>query len=337
LTEVVRDFEPGRDEGPVEALWSRVFGTPRGGQTAGWLFRPGPAGGSPRTVAEIDGRIVAHAGGAALRFRLGGEDVRGAYSVGAMTDPDFQGRRLHYRVASALYERLEREGFAFVAGFSNAKSFRLFTGPLHRTPIQPFPWAVRPVWPGTLLTNFTNRSRGDSSISSTTSLVEPGDPRLDAVWKRASENIEVGAVRDAAFSLWRYGSRPESGYRLLLAERAGEPAGWLSYRPMTLRGVRAGFLLDFVLAPGEEAAGRALLREAAQLARADRALLLSTLLPGGGPGRDALRAAGFLRIPERLHPQLIRFSTRGLGRFAGCTLLANPRAWHLSWADTDVV
>ena len=66
-------------------------------------------------------------------------------------------------------------------------------------------------------------------------------------------------------------------------------------------------------------------------------MLLSALLPGHGPSRDALRRAAFLRIPEPLHPQLIRFSVRGLGRWAGSTLLTDPRAWQLSWGDTDVV
>ncbi len=101
--------------------------------------------------------------------------------------------------------------------------------------------------------------------------------------------------------------------------------------------VRADFVLDFVLLPGEAEAGAALLREAGKLARADGALLLSALLPGAGPTRTALRRAGFIRIPERLHPQLIRFSVRGLGRWQGCRPLVDPRAWHLSWADTDVV
>ena len=58
---------------------------------------------------------------------LGDEEVRGGYSIGAMTDPAMRGRRLFYRLGSALYERLEDDGFAFVAGFSNAADL-LLTG-----------------------------------------------------------------------------------------------------------------------------------------------------------------------------------------------------------------
>jgi hypothetical protein len=38
-----------------------------------------------------------------------------------------------------------------------------------------------------------------------------------------------------------------------------------------------------------------------------------------------------------LHPQVIRFSVRGLGRFAGHPALGDARDWWLSWSDTDVV
>ena len=348
MGEVIRDFQAGSDEAAVAALWTRAFGAPRGGQTIDWLFRPGPAGVSPRSVAVVGDRIVAHAGGVAVRARVGSEEVLGAYSVGAMTDPAYQGRGLFFKVGLHLYARLEREGFAFVAGFSNAKSHRLMTGPLKRRPVRPFPWAVRVLRPFHLLRSLVvpgtadarapqawaaGASHGGVEVAS----VEPGDPRLDAVWKRAAASVKVGCVRDAAFARWRYGTRPDAGYRVLLAVRAGEPCGYLVYRAMRLRGIEAGFLLDFVLPPDAAPAGAALLGAAAELARTTGAALLSALLPGSGPARDALRSAGFLRIPERLHPQLIRFSVRGLGRHAGTTLLTDPKAWHLSWADTDVV
>lgn len=345
MTETIRDFRPGYDDAGVEDLWRRVFGEARGGQTVAWLFRPGPAGEAPRSVVEFEGRVVAHAGAAPIRFRLGGEDVRGAYSVGAMTDPAFRGRGLWARMGQHLYARLEREGFAFVAGFSNQNSHRLMTGPLGRTPLRPFPWCVRIVSPLALARSLAGRpaARCEAQVCEVEESgvrlveIEPGDPRLDGLWKRAADAAPVGCVRDAAFSAWRYGSRADAGYRLLLAERAGEPAAFAAYRSLALRGIRAGFVLDLLVAPGEPAAGALLVRTLARLARREGAGIVNALLPGAGLSRDALRRAGFLRVPEPLHPQLIRFSVRGFGRFAASPLLTNPHAWHLGWADTDVV
>lgn len=348
----IRDFRPESDASALQDLFLRVFGHPRGGQTLEWLFRPGPAGASPRAVAECEGRIVAHAGATALRFRVGDEVVRGGYSVAAMTDPAQRGQRLFFRVGEYLYRRMEEQGFAFVAGFSNNNSFRLMTGPLQRTAVRPFPWCVRPIAPWVIaraaLRSGEAVPRADDATFArclasaardgvTVESCEASDPRLDVVWDRAAPRVAVGAVRDEAFAAWRFGTRPDAGYRIALALRAGRPAGWIAYRRLELRGIPAGFVVDFVLAAGEDAAGRTLLRAAAGLARAEGAALLSALLPGSGPARRALRRAGFLRVPEALHPQVIRFSVRGLGRWAERTDLVEPAAWHLAWSDTDVV
>jgi hypothetical protein len=352
---VIRDFDPGTDTAALEDLWMRVFGTPRGGQSLAWLFRPGPAGDSPRSVAEQDGRIVAHAGAMAMRFQCGGETiVRGGYSVAAMTDPACRGQRLFFRVGEHLYRRMTEHGFAFVAGFSNANSFRLMTGPLQRTAIRPFPWCVRPLSPFALARGVLGRAgapatadadavvralraaeRGDVALA----VLDPaaGDARLDAIWSRVAPGVGVGAVRDAAFVRWRYATRPDAGYRLVVASRAGRAAGWFAHRSLALRGIPAGFVVDFVLAPDEAEAGATLLRAAAGLARAEGAALLSALRPGSGPARRALGRAGFVPVPEALHPQVIRFSVRGLGAHAQRTDWLQPRAWTLGWSDTDVV
>jgi hypothetical protein len=269
-----------------------------------------------------------------------------------MTDPAFRGQRLFYRVGEHLYRRMDELGFAFVAGFSNQNSFRLMTGPLRRTPVRPFPWCVRPLAPIALVRTLLGRGAApaplddDAAAQAVARVAEPGvgvslcaprDARLDAIWARAAEAVAVGAVRDAAFTAWRYGTRPDARYRLLLAEESGWPAGWLAYRGMSLRGIPAGFVVDLVLAPDADRAGRALLRAAAELARAEGAALLSALRPGAGPAHRALRRAGFLRVPEPVHPQLIRFSVRGLGASAERADLLRARDWVLAWSDTDVV
>lgn len=349
LSELVRDFRPGQDDRAVADLWQRCFGEAAGGQTTDWLFRTGAAGPCPRTVVESEGRIVAHAGVSTRLFRVGGEQVRGGYSVAAMTDPSMQRRGLFLSTAEALYERLEREGFAFVAGFSNAQSQRIMTGPLERTAIRPFPWCIRVLDPLSIARSLLRRrERPEPSRESSPVRVQRAsgvevktlaldDPLLDALWRRCAPEARVSCVRDAAFARSRFATRPEAGYRAWLALRAGEPAAWGVTRELSLRGLRALFLVDWLTAPGEVASGRELVAEMENQVRATGVELISALMPGSGASREALRAAGFHRVPERLHPQLIRFSVRGFGRFSDCRELMNASAWHLSWADTDVV
>jgi hypothetical protein len=149
--------------------------------------------------------------------------------------------------------------------------------------------------------------------------------------------VRLGCVRDREFTHWRYATRADAGYLLVLAERAGAPTAFAAYRMLTVRGVRAGFLLEFMVAPGETASGQMLLRALASWARDHGAAILSVLLPGSGPTRASLREEGFHRIPEVLHPKLIRFSVRGLGAYSGHPLLTDSGAWFMSWGDTDIV
>jgi GNAT superfamily N-acetyltransferase len=346
MSEILRDFRPGEDEAAVALLWNRCFGTAAGGQGVEWIFRSGPAGDCPRTVAEVDGRIVAHAGVASMRFRVGDEEVRGGYSVGAMTDPEMRARGLFTRVGRALYERMEREGYAFVAGFSNARSHRLMTGPLGRTAVRPFPWCVRLLRPVAVVRALLGRARArppevePSPLASGAIEISPcaaDDLRLDGLWSRCAPELRMGGVRDAAFAGWRFGTRSDANYRALLAHRGGEASAWAVYRTLELRGLRAGFVVDLLAAPGEGVAARALLGALEEMARREGAELLSALLPGSGTAREALRRSGYWRVPEALHPQIIRFSVRGLGRWAGRSELVDPRGWYLSWSDTDVV
>jgi GNAT superfamily N-acetyltransferase len=327
----------GADESEAEALWDRVFGRPRGGQSLAWLFREGPAGPPVRAVAELDGRIVAHAGVTPLRFVLDGEVVRGGYSVGAMTAPEARGRGLFFALGRELYAELEARGFAFVAGFSNAQSERLMTGPLGRTPIRPFPWCVRPLLPGAALLRENARAAPEDAAPRGVRACAPANPAFDPLWETLALRVRVGAVRDAAFAAWRFEGRPDAGYVAWCAEGPSGTTGLLVLRMLRLRGARFGFVVELLVDPAAPRAGPDLLRAAARYTRATGGLALSALLPGEGPVRAALRRAGFVRVPEALHPQVIRFSARGFGRYAGSATLVDPSAWLLSWADTDVV
>ena len=346
MTESLRDFIPGQDEAAVANLWRQSFGDTVGGQSLEWMFREGAAGPSPRSVSEVDGKIVAHAGATALRFRLGSEEVSGGYSVGAMTDPAYRGKGVYARLGAHLYERLEREGFAFVAGFSNAESHRLMVGPLGRTGLRPFPWCIRLLRPVGLVKGVLGGEGADPTPLEVSAVQSKGlsvvscgldEERIGPLWNRVATSVRVGAVRDRGFNASRFGTRPEAGYRALAVEKDGQLAAWAVHRTISIRRQCATFVVDLQVAPGEGESGQALLDTLARAARKQGATLLSALLPGEGAAREALRDSGFWQIPERLHPQLIRFSVRGLGRYRDSAVLKDWGAWQLSWADTDVV
>jgi GNAT superfamily N-acetyltransferase len=87
-----------------------------------WLYRHNPEGGVVGMDAWAGDRLAAHYVTIPTRARVQGVEVRGLLSLNTATDPDFQGKGLFTRLASATYEAAAAQGFQFVTGFANANS-----------------------------------------------------------------------------------------------------------------------------------------------------------------------------------------------------------------------
>ncbi len=329
-------YQPERDREQVEQLWLRVFGRAKGGQTPEWLFRPAPMCAAPRVVIRDDNQVIAHAGAMPVRLLAGDQQLLAGWSVGAMTDPSWRGQGLFVRAGQALYQYMDEQGFDLVGGFSNAQSASLHVGPLQRTPVRPFPWCAKPLLPRhlglrSLGTNWPLR------LGVEISAVAPGDPRIDLIWQNREKGKGITAVRDAAWTLWRYQGRPDADYRLAVASVAGVPAAWIAVRALQVAKVPGFFIVDLQCTASGMAAATQLLKSAEQMAASAGCVLASALLPGWGSLRSVLLRRAYVPVPERLHPQKIMLSVRALDAKVPWGDLGNPRQWWLAWSDTDVV
>jgi hypothetical protein len=329
-------YQPERDREQVEQLWLRIFGRAKGGQTLEWLFRPGPMGEAPRIVIRDDNQVIAHAGAMPVRWLVGEQPLLAGWSVGAMTDPERRGQGLFVRAGQALYQHMTEQGFDLVGGFSNAQSARLHVGALARMAVRPFPWCAKLLLPRHLGLRPLARdwpARPGVEIYA----VAPGDARLESIWQNRAKGTGITAVRDAAWTRWRYEGRADADYRLAVASVAGVPAAWIAVRALQVAKVPALFVVDLQCTATGAAAAMQLLKSAEQLASLAGCVLASALLPGWGPLRSVLLRRAYVPVPERLHPQKILLSVRVLDTRVPLVDLGNPRLWWLAWSDTDVV
>lgn len=326
-----------RDQDEVRALWHRVFGIAAGGQTPQWLFRPNPAADPPRVVVRQGDRVVAHAGAVPVRMVASDRQLLAGWSVGAMTDPACRGQGLFVGAARALYSHMADLGFDLVGGFSNANSARLHTEQLGRTAVRPFPWAVRLVLPRTTRQQPL-RAVWPTGGRYAVAPIDPGDPRIDQVWAAREPDPQIQCVRDAAWSSWRYGERPQADYRLAVAcDSDGKACAWIAVRALRVAHVPALFVLDLQCAQGHVDAAIALVRAANELAASAGCAAVSVLLPAAGALRSTLIRNGFIPVPEPLHPKKILLSVRQLNGAPLPADLHNAGSWSLAWSDTDVV
>lgn len=351
---IVRPSRPG-DESQLAALFTAVFGQPLTEAQWRWKLCTQPAPAPNSWVAEAGERIVGHYGGMPMRYRLGGREVLAMHGCNAMTAADFRRQGILTAVHGRANEVWKQAGIPFQTGlhYGGWGSRREFLGwvPLFKLvwvnhPLRPFRRAARrlgaPSGPlrfaDALWRRLWNRrlamDSGDPRAASVTIReVAAAGPAFDALWAAAGPGYENVAVRDRAWVAWRYLAAPGYGYRVLLAERGGAPAGYLVYRvEHTAASSPTGWIADLFAVPAATTVRRALLRRALDGLHAAGAESAVALVPAGALLHHELRRAGFLFGRATYDFSIVPFDPA-----LPLDTLRDPARWFLTGADFDVV
>lgn len=301
----LRPFVDG-DEALILGLFERSFGKPMSIEYWRWRFRDNPID-APMIQLAWDGDVLAaHYAVSPVRMAIDGEPRLAALSMTTMTDPDYRGRGLFVQLASALYERLERRGYACVWGFPNAQSHRGFVRDLRWQNVHEIPMLRLEV--------AGSKQTGAEKIEE---LTQPA-PMLDAVWDRCRKLRPILVWRDAQHLAWRYLQHPSNQYRILATD-----SGYVVFK-------RYGDEVDLVdvLVVDEDAQ------------------VLSTLVRGVLAAIDDVHAINVwmpLDSPHHLELERVGFAATGPTTYLGMRPFAatrfdmtDVRNWHYGMGDSDV-
>ena len=224
MTVDIRPYRPG-DEEAIIALFAEAHpGREMTPAEWHWRFQANPAGPGCIMLGWDGPRLVSHYATMSRMILWGGVPNRTEQSVVTMTAPTHRGQRLFQRLGEATYRALEADGVCAVWGFPNAM--------IHRMRVRDLGWRDIGVVP------FLRRSI-ESLVAGTEPLngvfeIEPDDARVDALWRRCVDKMDVAAVSDGEYCRWRFaGPRGEAYCFLALpaADGALEAlAVWKSYR-----------------------------------------------------------------------------------------------------------
>jgi hypothetical protein len=344
----IRGYCPG-DERALVALFARVFG--RTIDEAHWRWKlkqlPTPVE-NVWLALDGDSPIFQYAA-IPTRFRLPAGEATAMVSVDTMTAPEWRRRGLLGSVGRVVYDAWRDAGIPFVLGLPNER-WGSRAGALGWQPLFLLEWLVRPLRPEVLLARRLRlpglgrlswagaawnglcrlSARRDPAVR--LRKIERAGPEFDQLWRRCEAEIPVSVVRDSAWVNWRYLDAPQFDYRVLLAERAGRPSGYVAFRAQTHPGGVAGVIADLFAAEDDEASRDALLGEALGLLYAAGAASASILAIPEMPLHQALRKQGFLRGRGAFGVQLVP-----LAPDLPFDVLCEPRNWRLAGGDFDVV
>jgi Acetyltransferase (GNAT) domain len=344
----IRAFRPG-DERALVALFERVFGRAIDERHYRWKLRQPP---SPveNVWLAMDGETpIFHYAGIPTRYRLPSSEVTAMVSVDTMTAPEFQRRGLLSVVGRQVYDTWRAAGVPFVIGLPNER-WGSRAGALGWEPLFQLQWLARPLRPEAILARRLRlpllarltpagavwnafwhlRLRRDPAVR--VRPVERAGPEFDQLWQRCAADAAASVVRDSAWVQWRYLDAATYDYRVLLAERDGQPAGYAAYRVESHAKGTAGFVAEIFAAQADTSARRTLIAEtiaALRTAGADNAVTLA--VPGSSLERD-LRDGGFLYSRGAFSVQIVPLDPN-----LPLDLLRDPRNWSMAGGDFDVI
>ena len=275
--------------------------------------------------------------------KIGDETALAVQSLDTLTDSRYRGRGLFVTLAKNLYERLARDGVAFVYGFPNENSAHGFFQRLEWQSLDPLPWCFRPLRASYLL----RRLRFPEAIASACERIPVPLPRarlklrevrdfdssFDSLWQRFSANTPIALRRDASYLRWRL-HRPGVSYRAWSLDGPEGTRGFVATRLVTSERVTAGYVMELIHEPGDTALGVALLAHAMREMAAAGAEVALACNFSHSPNHSAFRRVGFLPLPWRLRTEKIYFGVRPLASKQQ-SLLFDRANWYLSCCDFD--
>jgi hypothetical protein len=300
-----------------------------------------PPDGPPVALIRNGGEIIGLVAGFRLRMWMGGIECVGEGRGTWVVHPKYRGRNLwRPLIASASsapiqigWSRLPPRVQRGIDWFSN--------------PVRPL---IRVLDGGAFLAEVVFRRHLASTGARTTATVRSPfdaphapsqcavirldgfDDRADALWERARRNNCAMIIRDHRYLNWRFCERPDTTYRLYGIERGSELEGFLVARATTFRGMRWGYLVDFLAPLNSSNVLSTLIGQAISELHQQGVVAVSCYTTDKA-ARAALFRNSFFPVPQRKPIRFVHFlegSRTHLAKFA------KLKKWYLTMGDGDL-
>ena len=281
------------------------------------------------------------------RFVVDGREILGALSLDTLTVEDYQRRGLFIHLAEQCYARAQRDGMRLVYGFPNENSVHGFLKHLAWKALATVSIAVC-VHPISLLRGLLSPPSTEHELVAAEGtgkrtayrlrLAQPCefDDRFDELWRDIAPRLGVAAVRDRAFLTWRFAKHPELQYLMHTAEALdGTLIAFMVTRTTSRRPDSRAHVMEFLLREQHHHVATELAKKVTAHLAGRGTPRIHALVRSPLPQYAALRAAGFLCVPQRFTRHLIA----GYAAFSEETQTLAHRTcdWYISYADVDTL
>lgn len=297
----VRPYVDADEPAVLELLQLSLGGGPAGRRTAEffrWKHHDNPFGRSPAFVADAGGALVGFRILMRWRWRAGDRRWGAVRAVDTATHPDHQGQGIFTRLTLGAVDGLRGDA-DLIFNTPNDKSRPGYIK-MGWADVGTVPVALRPRRPLRVARGIREARVGASEVAVPCTLPPASaafaDPAAVAglLERVADGDGRLCTDRSVDYLRWRYAQAPGLDYRHVAVRRGGELVGLAFGRPRRRGPLAELTLSELLVARGDRAALRALLRQAARGSGCDHVATVTGLDPSLRP---AFLRAGYLTLP----------------------------------------
>ncbi len=344
---LVREYQEG-DEDRILELRGMVLRGSKDKRWWNWMYRDGPAGPALVVVAEAKHRIIGHMASTFVPLKVGGRTTLGAHGIDLMVHPDYRRQGIFKTLGMKLRGLTRAKEWSLTYGTPDDESYQGFVTRLNVLDIGELPFLFKiidlsailknryriPVFIGKMLgyawESITNGRRSPEDTEIKIDEVFSFDEQIDKFWEKASQLKSIMVIKDMKYLNWRYVAKPGKEYKILIAKKQEEIAGFIVLK--LVKGAPSrGYIADLLTLPGEGTVAESLIARVIRYFKEEGAVSVSCWLFQNTIYYGILRKMGFLR---RSGP---RFCTRIVDPNIPREFAADPANWYYVAGDGDAI
>lgn len=343
----IRAYREG-DEKQMLELRKIAISETRDSQWWQWMYRDGPAGPAYVMLAEAKQKIVGQHAVMPVRLKIMDQVTKGGHGFDLMVHPEYRHQGIFRTLGTELAKSSGVRGRSLSFGSPNDQSRPGFIKWLQDIDICEVPSLVKiidwgnvfksrygiPAFAGNLLgfvrEHMTRRISPSRNAGVEIEQVSSFDERIDKFWLKASQIKGIMVVKDMKYLNWRYVAKPGNEYRIFVAKRQLEIAGYIVLK-MEKGGQNRGFIVDLLALPGAETVAEVLITKAIRYLKSEGAAMIFCTMMLDAPYYGILRKLGFMRRPGG------RLNVRIFDQNISKEFVANPGNWYYVAGDDDSI
>lgn len=346
---VVRRYKEGDEKGIVELMrlcfgrvdydyWMKYWV---------WAYKVNPLG-NHIWITEHNGQIIAHHAHIPVNLKVGKKIFKSYIAGDAMTHPKFQRRGVQRELGNIADSELVKAGRYFGYSFpgeivSKHKAGGGTNYDVSKTPVlmkifdtnevlrkligSRFSLKVLSVWLNHVVSVFFRPKRSSVIEDVKITEIERFDDRINDFWEDVSRHFGAIVVRDKEYLNWRYFKRPDSNFKVLLAEKDEKILGYIVFSSKDEK----GFIVDLLAYPNRLDVIQNLVLRAVEQLREEKVHRIICWMLENNPCYKVLRDNGFIPIPLKYSFRVTIQSPSHVST----EFVKNPNNWYLTLGDTD--